>query len=232
MQKLLTVFHKKKYRVFENSNKHRNEISPYIIIFDSTDLLCESKEDPLFFIYNPQHREVRVTLTFETRYPEFRENPAHIIGRTSLEHSQCSLNHILIKMAKTLPSNFAALAILSAISKYNKVMTSKELSVLNRIRFNSLLPGKFFMLLCHLLIFFKINFFEKFFQEYHQNVKQFWILIRPDSLSGLIWVQIVCKSYQETILVGNQLKAELEQFNPKILSMLLLSHLQNLFKFN
>ena len=26
---------------------------------------------------------------------------------------------------------------------------------------------------CRLLIFFKFNFFEKFFQEYHQSVKQF-----------------------------------------------------------
>ena len=30
-----------------------------------------------------------------------------------------------------------------------------------------------FMLFCHLLIFFKINFFKNFFQEYHRNVKQF-----------------------------------------------------------
>ena len=25
-----------------------------------------------------------------------------------------------------------------------------------------------------------------------------WIQIRPDSLSGLIWVQTICKSYQQT----------------------------------
>ena len=37
---------------------------------------------------------------------------------------------------------------------------------------NPLPPGKFFMLFCRLLIFFKINFFEKFFHEYHLNVKQ------------------------------------------------------------
>ena len=37
----------------------------------------------------------------------------------------------------------------------------------------SLLPRKFFMLFCRLLIFFKLNFFEKFFQAYHQSVKQF-----------------------------------------------------------
>ena len=31
----------------------------------------------------------------------------------------------------------------------------------------------FCTLVCCLLIFFKINFFEKFFKEYHQHVKQF-----------------------------------------------------------
>ena len=31
----------------------------------------------------------------------------------------------------------------------------------------------FFKHFCRLLIFFKINFFEKFFQEYHQSVKWF-----------------------------------------------------------
>ena len=43
---------------------------------------------------------------------------------------------------------------------------------------------------CRLLIFLKIYFFEKFFQEYNQSVKQF------ESRSGLrfCWT-IVCKSY-------------------------------------
>ena len=45
--------------------------------------------------------------------------------------------------------------------------------------FNLLPPGKFFMLFCHLLIFFKINFFEEFFQEYHQ-CQTVWIQTRPD----------------------------------------------------
>ena len=38
--------------------------------------------------------------------------------------------------------------------------------------FDSLPPGKFLCFFC-LLIFFKINFFEKFFQEYHESFKQF-----------------------------------------------------------
>ena len=48
---------------------------------------------------------------------------------------------------------------------------------------------------CRLLIFFKINFFENFFQEYHTSVKQIGSI-----LSGLIWVQSVCKGYQQTAL--------------------------------
>ena len=60
------------------------------------------------------------------------------------------------------------------------------------------------MLFCRLLIFFKINIFEKFFQEYHlcQTV---WVQNRPDILSGLIWVLTVCKGYQQTKLVSKDL---------------------------
>ena len=33
-----------------------------------------------------------------------------------------------------------------------------------------------------------------------------WIQIRPYVLSGLIWVQSVCKGYEQSTLVGNELK--------------------------
>ena len=69
----------------------------------------------------------------------------------------------------------------------------------------SLPTGKFFPLFCLLICFFKINFFENVFQDYDQNVKQFWIQILPDGLSGLIWVQIVCKSHQQTTLRDKEL---------------------------
>ena len=46
---------------------------------------------------------------------------------------------------------------------------------------------------CRLLTFFKINFFKKFFQEHYKSVKQF-------ETSVLIWVQTVCKGYQQTTL--------------------------------
>ena len=56
-------------------------------------------------------------------------------------------------------------------------------------------------------IFFKINlfvvvvFFLFFFREYQQSVKQFG---SRSCLSSLIWVQIVCKGYQQTTLVSKE----------------------------
>ena len=54
----------------------------------------------------------------------------------------------------------------------------------------------FYMIFCP-PIFFKINFFENFFQElYPQSVK--YLLVRPNILLGLIRVKTVCKGYQLT----------------------------------
>ena len=47
----------------------------------------------------------------------------------------------------------------------------------------ALLSGLFFMLFVIFWFFFKINFSEKFFQKYHQSVKQFW------SRSGSMFVE-------------------------------------------
>ena len=41
-----------------------------------------------------------------------------------------------------------------------------------------------------------MNFFKKLFQE-HCQCQTDWVQIRPDILSGLIWVQTVCKGYQQ-----------------------------------
>ena len=63
--------------------------------------------------------------------------------------------------------------------------------------------GQFCMLFLSSADFFKINFFEKVFQEYHQSVKQ---LGSSSGLTfvGLIWLQTVCKSYQQTAPVGKK----------------------------
>ena len=64
--------------------------------------------------------------------------------------------------------------------------------------------GNIFHAFCRLQIFFKIIYFEKFFQEYHHS-QTVWIQIRPNILSGLMWVQTVCKGYQQTTLGGKEL---------------------------
>ena len=52
--------------------------------------------------------------------------------------------------------------------------------------------------------FFKMNFFEKIFQEYHQY-QTVWIQIMLTFCRGLIWVQMACKSYQQTTLIVKEL---------------------------
>ena len=71
--------------------------------------------------------------------------------------------------------------------------------------FSSLPPVKLFMLLCHLLIFFKIDIYEKKNSRVPSECKTIWIQIWLDVLSVLILVQSVCKSYQQTILGGKEL---------------------------
>ena len=60
---------------------------------------------------------------------------------------------------------------------------------------NSLHAGYFSCFGCHLLTFFKINFFKIFFQEHYQSVKQFGSWSGPTLLSALTWVQTDCKGY-------------------------------------
>ena len=54
--------------------------------------------------------------------------------------------------------------------------------------------SEFFVLCC---------FFSK--STFSSMCQTVWIQIRPDILSGLIWVQTVCKGYQQTTLVGKEL---------------------------
>ena len=51
--------------------------------------------------------------------------------------------------------------------------------------------GKFFILFCRLLIF------SFFFSGIPLECQTDWMQIRPNVMSGLIWVQTVCKSYQQ-----------------------------------
>ena len=58
----------------------------------------------------------------------------------------------------------------------------------------------FFSLFYGLLIFFKNQLFRKILSGIESECQTVWIQIRPDVSLGLIWVQSVCKSYQQTTL--------------------------------
>ena len=62
--------------------------------------------------------------------------------------------------------------------------------------------GHFFWFCCRLLTILNINFFKQFFQEFYHCVKRcqtVWIQIRTDITSALIWVQTICKGYQQML---------------------------------
>ena len=48
--------------------------------------------------------------------------------------------------------------------------------------------------------FFQNQFFRKILSGIPSECQTDWIQIRPNILSGLIWVQSVCKSYQQTTI--------------------------------
>ena len=62
---------------------------------------------------------------------------------------------------------------------------------------NSLRPWDIFHVILSSADFFQNQLFRKFFQ-----CQTDWIQIRPDILSGLIWAQTVCISYQQTLLIA------------------------------
>ena len=57
--------------------------------------------------------------------------------------------------------------------------------------------GNFSCFCCRLLTFFKMNFFEKILSGTLSECQTFTIQIRTDRKSVLIWVQTVCKGYQQ-----------------------------------
>ena len=60
---------------------------------------------------------------------------------------------------------------------------------------------------------YEINFFKKNLSGIPSECQTVWVQIRPDVLSGLIWVQIVCKGYQQMTKVATSR----EGVNSKIL---------------
>ena len=50
--------------------------------------------------------------------------------------------------------------------------------------------------------FFQSQLFQKIISRIPSQCQTVWIQIKPDILSGLIWVQTICKSYQQMTLVS------------------------------
>ena len=71
--------------------------------------------------------------------------------------------------------------------------------------FSSLSTRLFWMFLCPLRIFSKSFFFLKILSGIPTDCQTDWIQFRPNILSGLIWLQTVCKGYEQTTIVSKEL---------------------------
>ena len=72
-----------------------------------------------------------------------------------------------------------------------------SLSAVLAFRINSLPHGKTLRSFLSSADFFQNQLFRKILSGIPSECQAVWIQIRPDILSGLIWVQTVCKSYQQ-----------------------------------
>ena len=118
----------------------------------------------------------------------------------------------------------------------------RNISICLGATLNSLPPAKLFMLFCCLLIFFKIIFSKNYFRNTiwvsSKDPDQARHFVGPDMrpnclqklsradtgrkwvLSGLIWVQSVCKSYQQMTLADKRVKMEMNWSNQLVWEIL------------
>ena len=54
--------------------------------------------------------------------------------------------------------------------------------------------------------FFKLTFLQKYLSGIPSECQTVWIQIKPGVLPGLIWVQTVCKGYQQTTKVATSME--------------------------
>ena len=66
------------------------------------------------------------------------------------------------------------------------------------------------MLFCRLLIFFQNQLFRKIISAIPSECQTDWIQVRPDILSGLNWVQSVCKGCEQTTPEGNEFNVHVQ----------------------
>ena len=75
----------------------------------------------------------------------------------------------------------------------------KKLHICKSVYFDQLLEFQILLLLfLHILLLCHILLFGCWIFSIPLGCQTVWIQIRPDILSGLIWVQTVCKGYQQT----------------------------------
>ena len=75
----------------------------------------------------------------------------------------------------------------------------------NQITLNSAYWEILHAFLSSAIFFFQNQLFRKILSGIPSECQRVWIQIRPNILSGLVWIQTVCKGYQQTTPVDKEL---------------------------
>ena len=143
---------------------------------------------------------------------------------------------VLVQYRKTPP--FITERLLMGRKKSNKQQTSWQRAIINynllfvltckvffiyiqEVHFiNNPLPTEIFcMLFLSSADFFQNQLFQKILSGISSACQTVWIQVRPDILLGLIWVQTVCKSYQQTTPAGKELISKINFHMTEVLKL-------------
>ena len=122
-------------------------------------------------------------------YPVYKKTERDVRAHPAISH----YSHLLLKCR--VATNMSHKLKVQSRRFKNYIFAKK--CILNQLfgLMNLLLLFLHTLLFCHILLFRCWIFFQP-------GCQTFWIHIRPDILSVLIWVQTLCKGYQQTTRVA------------------------------
>ena len=72
--------------------------------------------------------------------------------------------------------------------------------------------------------YFQNQDFQKILSGISSGCQTVWIQIRPDKMSGLIWIETVCKGNQQTTLTGKELIVIVLEIEALLLQSIISKH--------
>ena len=118
-----------------------------------------------------------------------------------------TVNPSLVLVQPSKPCHYITERLLIGHKKSNQIKQTKQYGMRAQPPLTLSPLGNFSCFFLSSADFFQNQLFRKILSGIPSECQTDLIQIRPNILSGLIWVQSVCKGYQQTTLVGKELNA-------------------------